>query len=233
MSIWQFFTGTSVPCSSSHYAFTPLPLHLDMPGFSTTTFFHWTCRTLFHYNGFLQVHKPRDRGSTPLFRRTGIPWRGIVVFYDGSWLLLHSVSFIVGYMYVPLRFHGKGHRIHRRHTVLTIPKFTDTSVLKYSLWKHNRTATATWTAVSHTTVLDSFRRARLLYDCWSLTWYLCRWWKAQPSWMSGELLHSVTKEFRETGEVIYPGISDTTAANNPLQNGSTTRAQQVILNKVI
>jgi hypothetical protein len=51
--------------------------------------------------------------------------------------------------------------------------------------------------------------------------------------MSGELLHSVTKEFRETGEVIYPGISDTTAANNPLQNGSTTRAQQVILNKVI
>jgi len=51
--------------------------------------------------------------------------------------------------------------------------------------------------------------------------------------MSGELLNSVTNEFRDTDEVIYPGISETTTANNPLQNRSTTRAQQVILNKVI
>jgi len=51
--------------------------------------------------------------------------------------------------------------------------------------------------------------------------------------MSGELLNSVTKEFRDTDEVIYPGISETTAANNPLQNGGTTRARQDILNKVI
>ena len=162
MSIWQFFTGSSVPCISSHYALTPLPLHLDMPRFSTTTFVHRTCSTLFHYNGFLQVHKSRDRGSTPLFQRTGIPWRGIVVFYDGSWLLLHSVSFIVWYMYVPLRLHGKGHRIHRRDTVPTIHKFTNTSVSKYPLQEGNRTATATWTAVSHTTVLSLYRRARLL-----------------------------------------------------------------------
>ena len=168
MSIWQFFTGSSVPSISSHYAFTPLPLHLDMPRFSTTTFVDWTCRTLFHYNGFLQAHKSRDRGSTPLFRRTGIPWWGIVVFYDGSWLLLHSVSFIVGYVYVPLRFHGKGHLIHRRDTVLTTHKFTNTSVLKYPLQESNKTAKATWTAVSHTTVLSSFRRARLLrtVDIW-------------------------------------------------------------------
>ena len=162
MSIWQFFSGSSVPCISSHYAFTPLPLHLDMPRFPTTTFVPWTCSTLFHYNGFLQFHKPRDTGSTPLFRRTGIPWRGIVVFYDGSWLLLHYVSFIVGYVYVPLRLHGKGHRIHRRDTVLTIHKFTNTSVLKYPLQESNRTAKATWTAVSHTTVLNLFRRVRLL-----------------------------------------------------------------------
>lgn len=159
MSIWQFFTGSSVSCISSHYAFTPLPLHLDMPRFSTSTFVHWTCRTLFHYNGFLQAHKPRDRGSTPLFRWTGIPWRGIVVFYDGSWPLLHSVSFIVGYVNVPLRFHGKGHRIHRRHNVVTIHKFTYTSVFKF-----NGTATATWNAISHT----SFKLVQTVttaYDC--------------------------------------------------------------------
>jgi len=51
--------------------------------------------------------------------------------------------------------------------------------------------------------------------------------------MSGELLNSVTQEFRDTDEVIYPGISETTAANNPLQNGSTTRARQFIPNKVV
>jgi imidazoleglycerol phosphate synthase glutamine amidotransferase subunit HisH len=47
------------------------------------------------------------------------------------------------------------------------------------------------------------------------------------------ILNSETKEFRDADEVIYPGISEATAANNPLQNGSTTRARQDILNKVI
>jgi len=40
--------------------------------------------------------------------------------------------------------------------------------------------------------------------------------------MSGKLLNSVTNQFRDTDEVIYPGISETTAANNPMQNESTT-----------
>jgi hypothetical protein len=136
-------------------------------------------------------------------------------------------------MYVPLCFHGKGHRIHRRHTVFTTHKFTNTRILYYSLPERNRTAMVRRyeCCITHCSFKLVHTRTPA-YDCRSLTWCLRRWWNAQPSRKARELLHSLTKDFCEK-EVIYPGISDTTTANNPLLHGNTIRAASVMLDNII
>lgn len=185
MSIWQFFTGTPVTWTSSHDTFAPLPLHLDMPRFSTTAFVHWTCRALLHDNGFLQVQKPRDGRSTPLFWRTGIRWSSIVVFKDSSWPLLHSITFIVWHMHVPFCFHGNSHKIHRFYIELQSTSQHIHHCPKYTLCR-SETGLPPEAQAGYNTVrrLNMVQMGTLPYVYWSLVWYLRWWWNTQPSWTS-------------------------------------------------